>query len=164
MKDADIIAGLNELGLTVRDQGVLLLVPMAMVAWADGDADVDEMEAIAGRQCNAPNSAEKCVMDIGDSGRKFLRNHFIYRKPDPELCDKLLGLMQESLALLPDERASIYRDLVAEMCADVAHASGGILGIATVSAAEKQVLADLADRLKLRLGLKASDILNDLGV
>lgn len=49
MMTIELDGALRELGLTPAAANALMLVPAAVVAWADGEADMQEIEAIAGR-------------------------------------------------------------------------------------------------------------------
>ncbi len=162
MKDASANAALKSVGLSTADQGVLLMVPMALVAWADGDADVDEMEAIARRQCRAHGSTGSCVMDITDSGQKYFYNHFMYRQPNEELADKMVDILADVLSALPDEKAGKLRALITEMMVDVAKVSGGFLGIGRIAAAEREMIQNISERLKLRLDPDAYGLLDEI--
>ena len=164
MSKSSISLGMARYGLSPQDQGVLLLVPMAAVAWADGNADVDEMESIAGKQCRQMKSDERCILTITNKGRQFFHNKFMYQRPDARLTEELLGLLSHLLESMPEEKADALRDVILEGCVDVARTSGGMLGFGKVSSHEREVLSGLVETLRLRRAVNAYDRLSELGV
>jgi len=130
-------------------EAVLLLIPLALVAWADGDADMKEIWAIADH--HVKNSCHGATLCLSEDGRRFFYDTFVYRKPNPALVEYALDLLEAHLERLAQDRAEAYRKLIFDMCDDVAKSSGGILGLHKVSGQEKQVVAALRSHLRDRM-------------
>ncbi|MCF7854565.1 MAG: hypothetical protein K9N51_07205 [Candidatus Pacebacteria bacterium] len=164
MSKSSISLGLAKYGLSLRDQGVLVLAPMAAVAWADGNADVDEMEGIAGKQCKQMKDKEECPLSITDKGREFFHNSFMYQRPDVRLMEECLTMLADVLSSMTEDKADALREVILVGCVEVAKTSGGLLGFSKVSTHEREVLKDLAARLRLRRAVNAYDELAKLGI
>jgi len=152
---------MHKLGLDVDDKSALFLVPLAIVAWADGNADPKEIMTISTRHAtHACGSDEVC---LSETGRKFLYNNFVYRRPDPVTQRRVIDLLAALLDTLPLDNAVALREAITAMCVEVAESSGGFLGIfGKVATAEKEALLDLLRKLKLCQSPRACEMLRDL--
>lgn len=152
---------LAELGLEPRDRAALLLVPMAAIAWADGKADMAELDAIAEKHCPPESSVrEEGVLPLTEKARQFLNTKLLYQKPDEAFVARLVGLLLELLDETTGDTAVRKRDQIAGMCIDVADRSGGFLGLfGRVSPAEKKAMQDLFETLRLYEGSRAREIM-----
>ena len=133
--DADLLARLVDLGLDARSWTALALVPLVEVAWADGEVDAKERAAIlaAAAEHGLHRTAPGYV----------LLEHFLRARPDASLFASWGGYMTEVAAqLTPEERGEV-RQLILDRARKVATAAGGILGLGSISDAEKRVLAAL---------------------
>ena len=68
------------------------------------------------------------------------------------------------LSAAPKEKADEWRVLVTQTCLEVARSSGGFLGMATISAREREVIEGLVARLGLSRTPEAHALLDEAGV
>lgn len=143
----DLDGGLRELGLEPKDVHALLLVPAAAVAWADGEADMKEIEAMA--ETHACDCEEGNCLRLVESARKFVYFNFVYQRPKPELLRAALSCLSVYLFSLPTEKAGRLRRLIFSVALDVATSSGtGVLGRRqSVGVTEKMAIANMAGAL-----------------
>src|SRR3989339_268252 len=148
-KPTSVLGEFRKWGLDREALPVLLLIPMAEVAWADGQADEKEVDAIIDR--HAPASGSKVSPDtftLTEAARAFLYSRFVYVKPDPALTAKAIGLLAMWLDEMEEADADRVRHLIVEMCFEVAERSGGFLGLfGRIGADEARVLRNLFARL-----------------
>jgi hypothetical protein len=137
IRDDDLIDHLLEMGIGPETAVAVTLVPLAMVAWADGSLQPKEREAIL-------NAAGEKGIKPGGVGYQMLEN-LLDRPPAPALIDAWKRMTQAMWpALSPQERHQI-RQAGLERTRAVAEAAGGFLGlVSSVSAREKEVLNDIA--------------------
>ncbi len=156
-----ISESLQKLGLQPEDFDVLLVAPVAAVAWADGDpSDTGLAELIDGEPISA---ADVLPLRLSPAARQYLKTYFLDRKPAPAEMERLLDLTSEYLESISYRRAQQCRDRIMKMCLYAADASGGVLGLfGRISSKEKAVLRELSDRLSLEKGHEACQILSDL--
>lgn len=137
IRDPAVLARLVDLDVSADLVASLAVVPLVEVAWADGDVDAREREAIlAGADGHgiAKGSVDYDLLD-----------EWLQRKPPVALLTAWTHYIQGLCAeLAPDERQTLRRQLL-DRARAVAEASGGFLGLTSrVSAAEKAMLASLA--------------------
>jgi hypothetical protein len=144
---AGLSAKLRQLGLTAKDVNALYLVPATAVAWADGEVQTEELEAIAAKHCG--DCAEGSCLSLSESGRRFLFYHFAYQRPSADMLRAALRCLSDHLSGQPPEVADRLRRLVFAVAVDVARSTGARLlsrGQA-VSTAEKLTIANVAGAL-----------------
>ena len=133
--DPELLDRLVELGLDARSWTALALVPLVEVAWADGNVDAKERAAIL-------TAASEHGLHRTAPGHVLLES-FLRNRPEASLFASWGGFMTELAAQLnPEERESV-RSQILDRARRVAAAAGGILGIGSISDAEKRVLAAL---------------------
>jgi hypothetical protein len=137
VQDDALIDHLIELGLEPETMLALQLVPLAAVAWADGQIEPREREAVL-KAANAQGVALDSV-----AGQMLER--WLTQRPSEELVDAWKRHMRAILpALSPKERGEIRASAI-ERARSVAEAAGGFLGLTSkISAKEKAVLDELA--------------------
>jgi tellurite resistance protein len=118
----------------------LQLVPLAAVAWADGQIEPRERDAVlkaAAAQGVTPDSVAGQML-----------NSWLVQQPSAELVNAWTSHMRALWPLLsPKERADI-RASALERARSVAEAAGGFLGLTSrISPQEKAVLDGLAQTL-----------------
>ena len=135
IKDDAFLDRLIALDIGPERAMALRLIPLIFVAWADGEVDDREREAIlrAAKQ-EGVASEETATKVLGD----WLRT-----PPDP----KILALWKNYIRKVwgrfsVDEQWQMRQNLL-QGARDVASAAGGFLGLAKISAAEQAVLDDL---------------------
>ncbi len=122
-------------GVDAQTVAALSLVPLVEVAWAEGRVSQDERAAVL-------KAAEASGVALGTPAHDLLES-WLDMRPAPQM----LSAWKEYVAALrdtvdPNAFASI-RDTVLTRAQDVAAATGGFLGIGSVSAKEKAMLAEL---------------------
>lgn len=145
--DATIESALREMGLEPADITALFLVPAALVAWADGDADMKELEAIAeSHRCDCDEADCLCMTE---TARQFLYRNFAYQRPQSGVLRAALGCLNAHLFALPRDRADRLRMMIFAVAMDVAKSSHrGMLGrLRAVSEAERLAIANMAGAL-----------------
>lgn len=137
VKNPAVIDRLIELGVQPETVTALLLVPLVMVAWADGSLDASERAAVLERITGADI--------VPDSPGRALLEGWLTHKPEPKLADawaQLVAGLGEQMSR--DEVAALKSGLL-DRARAVAGASGGFLGLGSkISSAE----ADVIDRLE----------------
>jgi tellurite resistance protein len=134
--DEAFLDRLIDLGIGSETALALRLVPLVVVAWADGNIDDREREAI--RQ-----AAEKEGVSSAEHAAGLL-NTWLARKPDADLMD----LWKQSArhvasGLTPGEKSEMRQRLLGSARA-VAEAAGGFLGLTSrISPAEQKILEEL---------------------
>ncbi len=140
VNDDAFIDHLIELGLGPETVLALQLVPLAAIAWADGQIEPRERDAVlkaAAAQGVPPDSVAGRMLDS-----------WLMQQPGPELVD---AWKQQMRALWPSlsqkERDEIRRSAL-ERARSVAEAAGGFLGLTSrISPQEKAVMDELAHAL-----------------
>ena len=140
--DAAMLEELQELGFTPQTIALLPLIPVLQVAWAEGGVSVAERTAIVSlaraRGVAAGSAADEQLtqwLDVRPSADTFRK------------ATRLIAAMVDH----PEEgHADITADDLLKYCEQIAHASGGLFGIGSVSAEEQQALEQIAQQLKAR--------------
>lgn len=138
IKDPKVLDELLKLNIDAATFAAMTFVPLAAVAWSDGTLDVDERQAIL-------EAAEKHGVHAGRPGYQLLEQ-WLQQAPSAAVVttwrDYLAALKKEAS---PEVFASLRQEVMG-LAENVAHASGGILGLVmTVSPAEKAKLAELSE-------------------
>ena len=134
--DDAVLDRLTALGIGADTLVALSLVPLVLVAWADGGIDARERRAVLA-------AAEEGGMGQ-DSAGHILLDGWLEKRPEPDLLATWKGYVAAiSPSLGGDARAALQRELLGR-ARIVAEATGGLLGFGRrVSAAEEAVLRDL---------------------
>ena len=135
IQDEAFLDRLITMGIGPETAMALRLIPLVFVAWADGEMDDREREAIL-------SAAREQGMAAEEMAREVLKNWLDHR-PDP----KLLGLWKDYVSHLwerftSDEQLRMRQNLLTA-AEDVASSAGGFLGISKISVAEREVIEDL---------------------
>ena len=135
IKNTAILDKLLQLGVRAEGVAALALVPLVEVAWADGSIQAPERQGILAR-------AEKSGVAPGSADYALLQG-WLERRPPSKLLTAW-SQMVEGLCehMTPDQVKTLRADLI-ERARAVASASGGILGLGKVSAAEADVIQKL---------------------
>lgn len=141
--DRELLAGLERLGLDAESSRVVAVLPLVMVAWADGTVQRAERVAI-----------ERLAAEMGlaptERAQQALRR---WLSAAPGRAEQRIGLyVLDTLARTaagegwsPDSL-----DAVVGLCYLVAEASGGLFGLTEpISDAEKRAIDDIAERLSV---------------
>jgi hypothetical protein len=133
--DESLLRQLVDVGVSVEALAALTLVPMVLVAWADGKLDDQERVAIL-------ESAQRGGMETDGAAYRLL-SHWLDRKPSVPLANAWKSYLQVILANVNVQGRQDLCKQVVKRARRVAKASGGSMGLGKISAKEKQVLADL---------------------
>jgi hypothetical protein len=138
--DDDILTTLQELGYTRDTVRLLHLVPLVQVGWMSGSVTAHEREMIlqaAGLHGIAPDT---------EAYRQL--NDWFDHRPTDQFFEQTLAIIRQVLGTLPPEEHARRLRSLSTFCLSVAEASGGILGIGKVSAAEQEILERIASELQ----------------
>lgn len=110
----------------------IAVIPLVEVAWADGKIDESERKAVlAGADHNG--------VKAGSVDYQLLE-HWLRERPEPKLLDAWTHYIEGLCENLSEtERESLKNDLIGR-ARKVAEATGGIMGLMTVSPEESKVL------------------------
>ncbi len=137
INDDETLRQLVDLDIGSDTLAALSLVPLVEVAWADGNVDADEREAILA-------AAESQGLKRNSASGKLL-GQWLAAKPDPAMLSAWKEYVRALSARLKGEerRMALKQGLLGRARA-VAEASGGFLGFGSkVSDSEQAVLDDL---------------------
>jgi tellurite resistance protein len=134
IKNEAVLKKLIELGVQPEIMTTLSLVPFIEVAWADGEVQKEEREAIL-RFVKTAGFIKGASHDVLEQ--------WLSRHPDPNLFDAWKNYMQGLCEQMTSkERSDLQQDIISH-AKIVAEASGGFLGVGKISSKEKEVLEKL---------------------
>jgi hypothetical protein len=114
----------------------LSLVPLVVVAWADGNIDDGERSAVL-------SAAEDAGLHKQHVSYQLLEQ-WLTQRPPPEMFVKWKAYIRALSATLSEEARKALKMAVLDRAQEIAHAAGGFLGIGSkVSKTEKAVLEEL---------------------
>lgn len=136
IKDATVLDKLLAQNVTGATLMALSLVPLVVVAWADGSLDERERAAIL-------SGAEQAGLGKEHASYQLFEG-WLARKPPPELVATWREYVSALSATLTDDARQALRSEFLGRARTVAEAAGGFLGMGQkVSAAEAAVLGEL---------------------
>jgi len=131
----DILQKFIELDVSPEAVTSLALVPLVMIAWADGEVDDKEREAVL-------NSLRGYGL-IKNNVNYTLLNEWLGKRPPRKMLDAWTHYISEICgSLSAEERAELKANIMGHAAA-VAGASGGFLSITKISPEEEGMLAKL---------------------
>jgi tellurite resistance protein len=137
---------IQNLGFDAETASVVHLMPLVAVAWADGSISANERSAIM--QAAAAHGIEPHTR----SGN--LLASVLERRPDAVVGEEMLAVLRDMLAAQDKHPHSLI-----ELCADVAEASGGVLGFGNrIHDEEQKLLDEIAASLKPQAAEKAREL------
>jgi hypothetical protein len=142
LNDPELLRDLEELGFTPETIGVLPLVPIVQMAWAEGGITSAERQLLVGF-ARERNIAEGTAAD-------GLLTEWMTRQPSEDVFDRATRLIRAILDSGVPEPGGMSADDVISYSESIAAASGGILGIGKISAEERATLARIVAALKTR--------------
>ncbi len=132
MSDDAVLEKLVALGLRANTIAALSLVPLVYVAWADGQIQDNERNAIL-------QGAHGKGLEQGTDGYELLQT-WLSRRPTDELFTAWEAYIKALAAQLNDEQNRLLKNQIVGFAKMVAAAAGGILGFGKVSGDEEKVL------------------------
>ena len=137
--DPEAVRELQKLGFTPETVGLLPLVPLVQVAWADGTIAKAERDAII-------ELARRRGVAEGSPAHHQLEA-WLADRPASEVFDGATRLIRAVLDAPGGEKKMTADELVA-YCEEIASASGGLFGIRRISPEERALLTSIASQLK----------------
>lgn len=137
IKNRQILEKLVKLNVRPETLASLSLIPLVEVAWADGS--VDEKEKIA-----VLSAAEKMGFAKNSSDYEIL-SQWMNHRPSKELLDAWIDYMKGLCAELSKEEIGSLRNELMSNTRMIASASGGVMGIGSISKTENKILKVLED-------------------
>lgn len=136
--DDELLDRLEELEVSAETLAALSLVPLIAVAWADGNLDIKERQAVL-------DAAARKGLDAEHPGHQLLQQ-WLQRKPDAQLLAVWKGYVATlSQTLGQSAKDALKADLLGRARA-VAETAGGLLGFGNkVSKTEQAALDELEE-------------------
>ncbi len=139
LDDPEMLRELQKLGFTVDTVGLLPLVPVVQVAWADGSVAPAERESIL---------ALARTRGIADASPAHVQlKAWLADRPSPDVFASATRLIRAILDA-PGETKPITADQLVAYSESIASASGGLFGVRSISAEERAILTSIANQLK----------------
>jgi hypothetical protein len=133
--DDTVLAHLVDLDVSPEAVVAFSLVPLVWVAWADGEIQDAERAAVL-------KAADERGVKAGSVNHDLLQS-WLLRKPEPVLVEAWRHHAKALHGSLTPEESAALRVQVMGTARRVAEAAGGILGLGSISAAERKTLEDL---------------------
>jgi hypothetical protein len=131
----EIINALVDLDVEPETLVAFSLVPLVEVAWADGEIQPKERDAII-------KAAVERGVEEGSPTCDLLRN-WLQTRPDARLLEVWKSYIEELKESLGERSKEYLRSSTLGRARAIAEAAGGFLGVASISAAEKKMLEEL---------------------
>ncbi|HEX6853295.1 MAG TPA: hypothetical protein VF139_18000 [Candidatus Polarisedimenticolaceae bacterium] len=136
IRDEKFLDRLVALGITPETALAVALIPLVVVAWADGKLEDREREAIL-------KAAQERGVAADRIARRLLANA-LARRPDPKLLAIWKAYVGRLWGRFTADESWQMRSNVLRSTREVAESAGGFLGITSkISAEERRVLEDL---------------------
>ena len=140
--DKASLSELEALGFTPDTCALLPLIPVLRVAWADSGVNTAERTAIV-------NLARARGIQPGSAADHQL-TFWLDHPPSQETFAKATRLIAAMIEQPGSAPSDLSADELIRQCDAIAHASGGLFGIGSVSADERHALQQIATQLKNR--------------
>jgi hypothetical protein len=138
-RDEGILQDLQALGYTPDIIQILFAVPLIAVAWADGEVSKRErslIQELAG------------VSQSENAAAHHQLKQWLDKKPPQDFLERSLRIISSLLKTLPpDEESDRGRELLTS-ATRIAEASGGFLGLGSISATERALIERVAREIE----------------
>lgn len=135
MSDDEVLDRLVELGISAETVSAMSLVPLIQVAWADGEVQENERNAII-------HFAEGKGIEK-ESPAHTLLSGWLARRPGVDLLDAWVSYIHALDEHLTAEQRKILKRQVIDKARTIAESAGGFLGFKKISREEEDMLAKL---------------------
>jgi hypothetical protein len=142
LDDPQLLKELEELGFTPDTVGLLPLVPIVQMAWAEGGVTKAERDAIL-------RLARSRGVQEGSAADRQL-TEWLTNQPSEAVFSGARRLIRAMLDSGAAPAGALNADELVKYCEEIASASGGFLGIGRISAEEKALLSTIAADLHAR--------------
>ncbi len=134
ISDEGLLKSILDAGVSADSAAALSLTPLVIVAWADGEVQATERQAIL-------EAAKES--GITDGGAHALISAWLDERPSPDLIDAWEATTADLASRLDaDEKAKLAEQILGN-ARKVAEAAGGLLGFGKTSSDEKSALERL---------------------
>ncbi|MCA9139888.1 MAG: hypothetical protein KDB00_24110 [Planctomycetales bacterium] len=135
IQDPELIDELSKMGITVDELITLRFIPLVLVAWAEDHADLDERQVV---------QAQAKQLGIREDSTAWLTLDTWLRKRPPGIgVDAWRRYIGDVIRKMSPKAAKRLIKLTEKQMTAVAKASGGHLGIGSVSQKESTMIARL---------------------
>jgi hypothetical protein len=134
--DEHVLVDLVRAGVTAESLLAMRFVPMIGVAWAD--------RIVAEKERAAIMQAAEAEGVAADSPAHRLLESWLHHKPDAAVFVAWKEYVSELAKVMPPATITKLRERTEHLCHQVAKAAGGILGLGSVSAAERAAIAEFS--------------------
>jgi hypothetical protein len=138
--DEQLLLDLVRMGVTAETLLAMRFVPMVAVAWSDDVVSAEEQAAIL-------KSVEAEDIAPGSPAYQLLRD-WLERRPDEAVIAAWKAYISELARIMPAESLEKLRQRTESLCYQVAKASGGFLGIGSISHAEQTAIDEFVNSWK----------------
>lgn len=142
LDDPDLLKELQDLGFTPETVGLLPLVPIVQMAWAEGGITTAERELIL-------RLAKSRGIEAGSAADRQL-TAWLSNSPGEIVFAGARRLIRAMLDSGSGHTGDLNAADLVKYCEEIASASGGILGIGRISAEERALLSSIAADLNAR--------------
>jgi hypothetical protein len=132
IEDETLLKAMVERGLTAERATALKIVPMVLVAWADGSVDAAERHQLL--EC-----ANRCNIDSNSPSGQLLE-HWLKNQPPEGLLQTWCDYAKSLVGSMQHEDAQKLKTNIMNQLRDCATISGGILGWGAVTAGESKIM------------------------
>jgi hypothetical protein len=139
--DPELIREMEALGFTPDTIGLLPLVPVVQMAWAEGGVSDSEGDLLV-------KLARSRGITEGSAADQQL-SEWLKRRPDAQVFARGMRLIR-AMFDTPSQERNLNPDDLVSYCESIAAASGGFLGINKISPEERALLATITAALKSR--------------
>jgi hypothetical protein len=136
IKNEAVLEKLAYLNIRPETLASFSIIPLIEIAWADGKIDDAERIALLSAM------EKKGISKQGDANFDVIKQWMV-RKPSDELLEAWIHYIQGLCERLSEEEKKTLKDEIIGNAEAIAESSGGILGIGTISEAEKNMLLKL---------------------
>lgn len=142
ISDPGLLKEIEELGFTPDTVGLLPLVPILQVAWAEGGVSPEERGLIV------EVARARGIADGSPADRQLAA--WMTEKPGPDVFNRATRLIGAMLSAHSNEPGAMTAEDLVKYAERIAAASGGIFGLARVSKEERAAIAQIEVALRKR--------------
>ncbi len=142
VQDPELLREFAQLGFSAETVGLLPLVPILQVAWADAGITPAERALIV------EVARSRGIADGSAADRQL--SEWLTRRPAPDVFSRAGRLISAMLTAHDGTAEGWSSDDLLQQCERIAAASGGILGVGKVSATERAAIEQVQSALRSR--------------
>ena len=135
LQDEDVVQHLLDAGIDASNVAALTLTPLIFVAWASGTVTTEQRRGVISVALRRGVNSNPTAFQ--------LLEQWLHRPPRRELWNTWVEYAIAVHQRLPNATAEKLKDRLLNQAKQVAMASGGFLGIGTISAAEQRVIDEI---------------------